>query len=198
MNKKINSNIHPLDVTFNWKETDCDSLDLIDCTYMCIWHHISEACDLSNLPYAPKLKSLIINFSNIESLLGIEKYSFLENLELHRVSKLQSISSLKNLPSLKSLSLFNAKKIFDFSDLSALVTLEQLKLCDSGDIKNLNFIHHLNLLSEFSFAGSNVVDGNLSVLLCGNNNLKWCGFNSKKHYTHTMDKINHILSTKDK
>ncbi|MBD5141398.1 MAG: hypothetical protein HDT25_08300 [Ruminococcus sp.] len=194
MQIKKNPNIHPMDVTFDWKKTDLDSLDLIDCTYLGIWYHSSKQHDFFNLPTAPKLKKLFINFSNSETILGIEKYPCLESLELYHVSKLKTIEGLEKLPMLKSLHIFNASKVTDFRQIGKLHQIESLRICDSGCIENLNFIASLKNLTDFSFGGSNVVDGNLYPLLDENLKLKWCGCDNKRHYTHKMEEINSVLS----
>lgn len=188
----VNKNIHPIDVAFDWRETVREELDLSDCIYLTIRHHLSNEHNLLNLPCIPQLKSLTIYFSNIKSLEGIEKYQKLENLELYYVSKLISIDGIGNQRNLSSLNLFNAKKVQDFSELNLLKKLEKLRICDSGNIMDLNFLKGLDQLRELSFAGSNIVSGDLSILeeipL-----LEWCGFNNKRHYSHSCEQINHIL-----
>lgn len=194
MQIKKNPNIHPMDVTFDWKETDLNSLDLIDCTYLGIWYHNSKQHDFFNLPDAPKLKILFINFSNAETIFGIEKYPCLESIELFHISKLKTIAGIEKLPKLKSLHIFNGSKITDFTKIGECSQIESLKICDSGSIENLDFIASLKNLTDFSFGGSNVVDGNLYPLLDKNLKLKWCGFDNKRHYTHKMEEINAALS----
>lgn len=189
---RVNKNIHPIDVAFDWRETIREELDLSDCIYLTIRHHLSKEHNLLNLPCIPQLKSLTIYFSNIESLEGIEKYQELENLELYYVSKLISIDGIGNQRNLSSLNLFNAKKVQDFSELNLLKKLEKLRICDSGNITDLNFLKGLDRLREFSFAGSNIVSGDLSIL--GDiPSLEWCGFNNKKHYSHSCEQIDNIL-----
>lgn len=190
--RSVNKNIHPIDVSFDWRETIIEELDLSDCIYLTIRHHLSNEHNLLNLPCVPKLKSLTIYFSNIKSLEGIGRFKELENLELYYVSKLISIEGIGNQCNLSSLNLFNAKKVQDFSELNLLKRLEKLRICDSGNIANLNFLKDLEQLREFSFAGSNVVCGDLSILeempL-----LEWCGFNNKRHYSHSCEQINNML-----
>lgn len=190
--KIVNKNIHPIDVAFDWRETNIEELDLSDCIYMTIRHHLNNEHNLLNLPCVPKLKSLAIYFSNINSLKGIEQFQALENLELYYVSKLISIEGISNQHNLCSLNLFNAKKVQDFSEINSLKQLKSLRICDSGDIKDLDFLKGLEQLSELSFAGSNIVCGDLSILE-ELPMLKWCGFNNKKHYSHSCEQINHML-----
>lgn len=194
MQIKKNPNIHPMDVTFDWKQTKLDTLDLVDCTYLAIWYHSSKQHDFLNLPSAPKLKMLFINFTNAETILGIEKYPRLESLELNHVSKLKTIAGLDKLTELTSLHIFNASKVTDFSEIKKSAKIESLKICDSGCIENLDFIASLKNLKDFSFGGSNVVEGNLYPLLDENLPLKWCGFDNRRHYTHKMEEVNSALS----
>jgi hypothetical protein len=193
--KIVNKDIHPMDVSFDWRKTAAEELDLSECIYLTIRHHLSKRHDFHNLPYVSQLKSLSIYFSNINSLKGIEKFLTLENLELYYMSKLMNIEGISKLHKLNSLNLFNAKKVKDFSEIGSLKQLRALRICDSGDINDLRFLKGLNQLRELSFAGSNVVCGDLSIIE-ELPMLEWCGFDNKKHYSHSYEQINSILLAK--
>ena len=189
MKIKVNPDIHPLDVSFDWKKTKLNDLDFTDCTHMTIWHHSSPDHDFSNLPDVPELRSLVIIFSNSERITGLEKYHCLECLEVYYVSKLQTISGIKALDGLNLLSIFNAKKTEDFSEIGKLNNIETLRLCDCGDIPDIKFISGMSMLKSFSFAGSNILDGDMSPLLEHDPPLEFVGFNNKRHYSHSWEDI---------
>lgn len=189
MKIKVNPDIHPLDVSFDWKKTKLNDLDFTDCIHMTIWHHSSPDHDFSNLPDVPELRTLVINFSNSERITGLEKYPCLERLELYYVSKLQTISGIKALGELTLLNIFNAKKTADFSEIGSLNNIETLRLCDCGDIPGIKFISGMSGLKSFSFSGSNILDGDMRPLLEHEPPLEFVGFNNKRHYSHSWEDV---------
>lgn len=189
MKIKINPDIHPLNVSFDWKETKLNDLDFTECTHMEIWHHNSPEHDFSNLPDIPELKSLVIYFSNAETITGLEKYPGLERLELYHVSKMKTISGIEMFGGLNLLSIFNAKKVDSFAEIGQLKNIETLRLCDCGDIQSINFISDMSMLRSFTFGGSNIVDGDLHPLLEHEPPLEIVGFNNKRHYSHTWENV---------
>lgn len=197
MNKKINPLIHPLDVSFDWKTVDKDKIDFTDCQTLTIWHYNTKEHNLKSLPNIINLKNLIIISSNIETLSGIEKYPHLESLDLSYVSKLSIIADIKYAKLLKTLSIFNAKKVNNYSDIGILKNVETLRICDSGNIQDINFISDMPKLKSFSFAGSNVVDGNLIPILNHIPPLEFVGFNNKRHYSHSWEKVCEQLNLRD-
>lgn len=197
MKKMTNYLIHPLDVSFDWKTVNIKSLDFTECQTLTVWHHSSKERDLKNLPDIIDLKNLIVISSNIETLCGIEKYPHLETLDLSYVSKLAAIENIQNVKSLRLLSIFNAKKINDYSKIGMLKGIETLRICDSGNIQDINFISDMPKLKSFSFAGSNVVDGNLIPILNHIPPLEFVGFNNKRHYSHSWEKVCEQLNLRD-
>lgn len=189
MKIKMNPDIHPLDVSFDWKKTKLNELDFTDCIHMTIWHHNSPDHDFSNLPDVPGLKSLVINFSNSETIAGLEKYPCLERLELYYVSKMKTISGIETLGGLDLLSIFNAKKTADFSEIGRLSNIETLRLCDCGDIPDIKFISGMSMLKSFSFDGSSIIDGDMRPLLEHEPPLEFVGFNNKRHYSHSWEDV---------
>lgn len=197
MNKKINSLIHPLDISFDWENVNKDNVDFTDCNTLTIWHYNTKEHNFKSLPNIINLKNLIINSSNIETLSGIEKYPHLESLDLSYVPKLSSIEDIQYAKLLRLLSIFNAKKINNYSKIGELKNVETLRICDSGNIQDINFISNMNNLKSFSFAGSNVVDGNLYPILNHNPMLEFIGFNNKRHYSHSWENICRQLNLND-
>lgn len=189
MKKAKPPTIHPLDVSFDWKTTKIEELDLADCQTLTVWHHFSKERNLENLPEIKSLRYLIINFTNAESLKGIEKYPNLEKLELYYAIKLKSIDNLVSQQGLILLSIMNAKRVNDFSVIGKMSNVETLRICDSGDIPSLDFISDMHALKSFSFVGCNIVNGNLSPLLYHFPTLEFIGFNNKRHYSHSRESI---------
>lgn len=189
MNKIINHEIHPLEVSFDWKNDRKENIDLTDCQTLTVRHYNTKKHNFDDLPYIRNLKKLIIISSNIETLIGIEKYPDLESLELSYVSKILSIDNISSIKTLKLLSIFNAKRINDYSVIGMLENVEVLRICDSGDINDINFISYMHSLKSFSFSGSNIVDGNLYPILNHVPVLEFVGFNNKRHYSHSWEDI---------
>lgn len=189
MKKAKRSTIHPLDVSFDWKTTKIEELDLADCQTLTVWHHFSKERNLGNLPEIKSLRYLIINFTNAESLKGIEKYPNLEKLELYYVIKLKNINDIISHQNINLLSIMKAKKVDDFSVIGKLKNIETLRICDCGDIPDLDFISDMNELKSISFVGSNVVNGDMSPLLNHFPPLEFVGFNNKRHYSHSRESI---------
>lgn len=197
MNKKINPLIHPLDISFDWKTANKDNVDFTDCQTLTVWHYNTKEHNFKSLPDIVNLKNLVIISSNIETLSGIEKYPHLESLDLSYVTKLSSIEHIQYAKLLRLLSIFNAKKINNYSAIGTLKNVETLRICDSGNIQDINFISDMNKLKSFSFAGSNVVDGNLYPILNHEPMLEFIGFNNKRHYSHSWENVCKQLNLND-
>ena len=144
-----------------------------------------KANSLEVLKSLEQLEYLQLVLPSIQSIAGIENSKNLKSLFIIQARKLDNIQTLNQLNRLETLALVNCPKIshFDF-ELPSLLDLE------ITSINNLTFLKDLPNLQTLKF--QNIEDGNLTPLL--ESNLKRAYFSDKKHYSHKMKEINHILS----
>jgi protein phosphatase 1 regulatory subunit 7 len=155
-----------------------------------LWKFKPKSGSFKELKGLGNLTSLKITQSDIKSLSCLEELPHLENFEAYYLSKLEDLSAIDVVRhSLKSLILEKCKKLHDYEDaLGSLTVLRKLILSDCGTLKNLKFVHKLKELVFFSFVGTNVEDGDLSLLL--KRKFEWVGFDDKRHYSHKMKELN--------
>ena len=155
-----------------------------------LWKYKPKTGSFQELSSLSSLKSLKITQSNLSSLSGLEGLGHLEEFEAYYFSKLENLAAIGVVnKSLKSLILENCKKIRDYEDaLSSLENLQKLILGDCGPLNNLKFINRLKKLNFFSFVGTNITDGDLSLLLKAK--IEYVGFDDKRHYSHKMKDVN--------
>ncbi len=131
------------------------------------------------------LKELGIGSSKIENIDFIEGLK-LEKLSLSYCSRLNDILGLRNIKdTITYLEIENCKKINNYNIISELHLLNWLKLSNQGKIESLSFIENLKFLENLSFVDTIIIDGNLSYC----ENLKYVGFENKKHYTHKYENL---------
>jgi hypothetical protein len=92
-----------------------------------LWTHVNQplfdaACAL------PRLKVLIVQWSNVENLDPITNLRGLRALSLGSSPRVKSIDPLTKLQTLRVLELENFKSVLDFSPLTKLKSLEQLSV----------------------------------------------------------------------
>jgi hypothetical protein len=156
-----------------------------------------ESKSLHELSRLVALRSLVITQSTILSVDGIENLSNLIELECHYLTKLEDADKLVALSkSLDSLSLSNCKRLKNYAFLTKLTKLKKLKLLSCGSLSNLGFITSMPDLEFLAFAGTNIEDGDLSIL--AERKIKYVSFDDKKHYSHKMNQINPDFSWKAK
>ena len=92
MEEKMNNgkgyNEYPDLLTGNTRRIDYTSHKEIwvgdySCEALHVWHFNPKSKSFSDLPVAPNLKYLEINFSNCTNLVGLEKYPKLQRLDLN-------------------------------------------------------------------------------------------------------------------
>ncbi|MDF2699187.1 MAG: hypothetical protein K0Q49_743 [Haloplasmataceae bacterium] len=142
---------------------------------------ITNICfnDLSFLSKTPNLDTLIFQFTDIESLKGIEVLKQLKVLILKYNKKLTNISTLNGVSdTLRHLRIENSNKIENFETIGSLKELIFLIISNIKMINSLNFIYELKNLKSFLFE-SNVIDGDITPTI----NLKHTVvFPIRKHY----------------
>lgn len=161
-----------------------------------LWKFKPRSGSFKELKGLSNVTSLKVTQSPIISLSGLEELPHLENFEAYYLSKLENLNGIDAIRhSLRSLILDNCKKLHDYEDaLSSLASLHKLILGDCGSLKNLEFIKKLNALTFFSFVGTDVKDGDLSLLL--KRKFEHVGFDDKRHYSHKMKEVNPGFSSK--
>src|SRR5690606_1222267 len=101
----------------------------------------------------------------IETIEGIAALSELTFLGLYAARRLSASEGLQWIPGLARLEVNDCPKVRDISPLSNLLELEELQLCNDGDIETLKPLTAHKALRAFLFYEStNIRDGNLGVL----------------------------------
>ncbi|MBM7661663.1 hypothetical protein JOC85_002466 [Bacillus mesophilus] len=167
-----------------------------DTEYLVLWHH--KKSKLGNFSDFPKgLRYLELNWSNIHDFNGIEKLSDLKRLDLHYCTKLSSDGGGSGLSdTLEILNVNQSKKFVPGEDLMSLKNLRVLRLYSCGSIDDLSFVNHFPKLIEFSPYGTNILDGNLQPLL-DHPTIRVSGFNNKRHYNYSYEKLKSLLEEKN-
>ena len=146
---------------------------------LAVWKFKSKYSNMTDFPSFNQLLNLELVQSNIENLLGLEKFAFLTKLELFYNSKLQSLFGIDN-SKLSDLRIHDSKKLTNYAPLDFCSNLEELNLHRCGTIPNLKFVKKLSLLKSFRFMDTDVADGDMSPLV----NLDDTLFTDKRHFSH--------------
>ncbi len=166
------------------------SLGDYSCEALHIWHFNPKSKSFLDLPAAPNLKYLEINFSNCTSLVGLEKYPLLQRLDLNYCTKLENLNGIEVLSQdIYCLWIDHSQKLINHSDVAMLPNLKTLGLHSCGTIQNLDFINNLKKLTTFMFMDTNVADGNMSPLIHHTPKLRSLSFSSKRHFSHNYREI---------
>jgi hypothetical protein len=113
------------------------------------------------------------------------------------MSKLVSVADLIEVKdTLEVLILDGCKKVRDHAELGELIGLRKLILGDCGQLPSLQFIARLKDLEFLSFVGTKVLDGDLTPCL-RHPNLKYVGFDNKKHYSHKLEEVRQAIEARD-
>ena len=155
-----------------------------------LWKFKPKSGSFKELRGLDNVTSLKVTQSNIISLSGLEELPRLENFEAYYLSKLEDLNGIDAIRhSLRLLILDKCKKLHDYEHaLSSLTSLHKLILGDCGPLRNLEFVNKLSELTFFSFVGTDVKDGDLSLLL--KRKFEHVGFDDKRHYSHKMKEVN--------
>lgn len=130
------------------------------------------------------LDSLSLASPRIERLDGVASLNALTFLGLYVARRLSSLEGLEGIPGLAGLQVNDCPKVRDISVLADLRDLEELHLCNDGEIESLMPLAGLKALRVFLFYEStNIRDGDLSVLK-GLPKLEHVVFMERPHYSH--------------
>ena len=171
------------DLRLDWHEKSfssllaCDQLRILGIGY---YTH----ADLQQLKNLRSLEELIISFSRIESLAGIEHFPELGLLSVDYVRNLETLEPLGACRELWNLSIDGAKNLRQIDPVSPLRNLRELCLKRCPEIESLRPIKSLPALESVGLLETtNIQDGDLSVLLTLPS-LKHASFVDRRHYTH--------------
>jgi hypothetical protein len=164
--------------------------------YAIIWHLKEKLNSFENLVENEKLRYLELNWANIKSFDGIEKFKNLKRLELHYCVKLETDFGIGRIQDNIEFLHINMSKKFKFTDeLLQLKKLKVLCLNSCGAIDNVDFLKDLPNLIDFRFVDTNILDGNLKPIL-EHPSIRTVGFLNKKHYNYKGEKLKLELENK--
>ena len=178
----------------DWDEIKTFDYDKVE--YLIIWHHRTKEKTFENLPDAPNLKYLEVNWSGSRSLKGLEKFRKLKRLELHYCTKIESIADVCDLKGhLEYLHVHNSKKINDHVVVACCSHLKTLCFNCCGKIANLLFLYEMRELREFRFVDTKILSGDLTPII-NHPKIQSVGFMNMHHYSHKEKEIDELLLRK--
>ncbi|HZR29628.1 MAG TPA: hypothetical protein VFA71_12695 [Terriglobales bacterium] len=140
--------------------------------------------DLQQLKNLRFLQELVIGFSRIENLAGVEHLPELGKLSADYVKNLETLEPVAACRKLRSLSIDEAKGLRRIDPVSSLRDLQELCLKRCPEIESLTPIKGLPALEYVGLLETtNIKDGDLSVLLTLPR-LKHASFVDRRHYNH--------------
>lgn len=143
---------------------------------------------LSTFKSLTNLKKLDIVRNSFTSLSDLAYFQHLDEIDIAYCSKLKDISGIENCKDLATVDFEATKKIADYTPLTKLKKLRNLRIFNCGDIPSLSFINDIPSLEDLNFTSTNIVDGDLKPCL----RLKsaWSSF-GKKHYNIKVEDLPH-------
>jgi hypothetical protein len=137
-----------------------------------------------------KLESLALLNAPIEDLRGLAVLENLRSLRLANLGCLKSLAGVEKLIGLEELEIHTCRGIRSIEEIGYLCRLRQLHLNNDGKIMSLKPLARLTDLEAISFyETTNIVDGDLSPLLC-QSNLSRVSFQNRRHYSHRREEFN--------
>lgn len=189
--------IRPMNVRIDWKTDKLSDYDLSECIYLEIWHHTSKNFDFTNLPDAPNLKKIFIDSSNVKNLNGLDKYPFLEEVDMYYLRNLESLDGIEKMSQrIRFFSIESARKLTDITPVTKLKNIEGLGFINIGDIDNLEFLYDMYELKSLSFVGTKIICGDLAPVI-NHFNIKCVGFDNRRHYSHKSKEVDLLLLKKE-
>lgn len=149
-----------------------------------LWKYSNSSGDLTDLPTLPELRRLELTQSPIKTLLGIERYTSVEEVGLFYLSKLTSLVGIERIP-LRIFGAEHCKKLSEYDALGACSELSELKIHHCASIQSLSFVKSLPKLTSFRFMNTDVTDGDLLPL----KGIRDLMFTQKKHFSHTPEQL---------
>jgi len=150
--------------------------------------------EISVLPQASRLNRLSLVSANISSMAGVEQYQTLTELSVCNAPKLSDVSALRALATIRALTLEGCKRLENATDNIQHLPLVELSLIKCGAIPSVSFVQRLHELRSLILLDTNVVDGDMSILLA-HPMLEHVAFNKKKHFSHSDRDVMNALTT---
>lgn len=174
--------------TIDYSSDNNYPLDSSACEALHIRHFNPASKSFCNLPDAPELKYLEVNFSNCTDLVGLEKYPHLQRLDLNYCTKLETLDGIERLShDIYCLWIDHSPKLTGHSAAAPLPNLKTLALHSCGTIQDLGFVNELNKLTMFM--NTDVADGNMLPLIRHTPNFEFVSFTNKRHFSHKCKDI---------
>lgn len=130
------------------------------------------------------LESLSLASPKLETLTGIDALKKLTFLGIHVARRLSTLDGLQRIPGLIHLEVNDCPKVSDISPLTDLGNLEEVHLCNDGEIETLRpLAAHKALRFLLFYESTSVRDGDLSVLK-ELPSLEHVVFMDRRHYSH--------------
>ena len=171
----------------NWRKK---SESLFDCSTL-EWLNISNLADKTTEDFVrlTNLKSLEITFGpQVKNLAGLESLKSLRTLGLYWLRHLTSLADISALTELEVLDIQTCTKLTSLEDIAPLTGLKFLNVVSCGEIPSLYPIKDLPNLQQIGFVGTNILDGDLSVL-AASASLRNYIFNYRRHYSHHREEL---------
>ncbi len=166
----------------NWRK---GSESLFRCNTL-KWLNIDKLADKTTEDFVQltNLNSLEITFGpQVRNLAGLESLKSLRTLGLYWLRHLTSLADISTLTELEVLDIQTCTKLTSLEDIAPLTGLKFLNVVSCGEISSLHPIKNLPNLQQIGFDGTNILDGDLSVL-ANSASLKNYIFNYRRHYSH--------------
>lgn len=145
--------------------------------------------DLTRWKRDEHLKELLLDSKSLETLLGIESFPCIRQLDLDCCPKLNSLNALAGATTIEELSISNSRGIQDLSAIAHLFRLKKLEIENCGDIESVVPVAKCKRLELLQIAGNTtVLDGDFSSLK-QLPNLKKVLLAHRRHYTHRDEEL---------
>jgi len=150
----------------DWHQDNRNLHEAYELRQLRAWQFKTSSQDLSDLSGCTRLEWLQLVQTNVASLSGVESLEDLRYLEIAYAPKLTSLEAFRaGRSSVRELSFEKSKNITSYEPLAAIPKLRRLKLSSCAPAPNLRWIAGMKSLDFFTFAGTDIVDGDLSPLL---------------------------------
>jgi hypothetical protein len=128
----------------------------------------------------------------ISSFVGLDNKELL-SISVSNVRESLSFAGISGAPHLVEITISECKAISNLEEVAQLTELYELRLNKiKSPLKTLSPLRGLPHLMGLRFVGTKIVDGNLDFL----RNLKWVGFDDKRHYSVTEHDLDQVLRAK--